>query len=61
MSKDAVAEEYAWGIQSRKCGNTEHRTVYTRRRAKGKIGRRRECRLCGYVFSSRRTRCCRGR
>ena len=50
MSKDA--ERYGWGIQCRKCGGREHRTLYTRARAKGKIARRRECQFCGYRFTT---------
>lgn len=47
-SKDAAAKKYGCGIECRKRGGREHRTLYTRARAKGKIARRRECVFCGY-------------
>jgi len=54
MSKNI--NEYDYGIGCPDCGCKHHETKYTRKRAKGRVIRRRICRNCGREFSTYETR-----
>ena len=48
-------DKYEWGIECRKCGCRHHCTLYTRPQAGDRIARRRQCRNCGYEFTTYET------
>ena len=51
MTEPRISDDQAErGIPCRKCGCCHHRVIRTVRTFRGRIGRRRECRHCGYRF-----------
>jgi transcriptional regulator NrdR family protein len=54
MSKST--KDYDYGIECPGCGCKHHATKYTRKRASGRVMRRRICRNCGREFTTYETR-----